>query len=291
MLVVLMACAVQADDKELPKRVDDPVNGDIVSASNLSRILLRPRDIELSIGLSYEKRDTAAALRLERLRQFSIPMSISVGMSERITFFLATPLSYRQNELLSIDDTGDNVSYGIGDLRTGIDIQLKAESDSTPYVGAYISATLPTGRNLKASNDDESTYSAETTGLSAGLTFSKAVDPLVLNLAISIDKNHYRSSLDSAFQQGDRFNYSLGYGFAVNSLITLSGQLEGSYQKQGRIENDPIPGSSSEPLSIDLRMTYRLSPTYRIVANVNFGVNPDASDASFGMNYIWNIKR
>jgi len=274
--------------EDSPPRVGSESSPPKELLSTRANVLLTSREMEFSVGFSYEKRDDISSLRQIRQRQFEIPITASIGLSSRLNMFLSVPFIYQSEELLTIEDTDTNNIYGFGDIVTGLSVQLLEENDDRPNVSTTLSVNLPTGSQLGSGKEHSDVFTSDAYGSAVQINVSKSLDPAVLNVSLGYRQDFSNAGLSTDFQSGRSFNYSVGAGFSVNSALLFNARMNGSYNTQSERRNEPLPGSSSEPVSVNLSMSYRLNRRWRLESGVNFGLNEDAGDSSLSFDYVWN---
>lgn len=252
-----------------------------------SEILLKPMEVQLTTGFIYRKDDTFEGTRLIRNRDVSIPISVSLGISDRFEIFASVPLLSSRQEYVyaAISDKIDDEGYG--DVSFGFSFKLRNETQSLPSITGSVSQSSPTGSKA---NPDESGAIDFTSGILrhiVGLNISKSVDPAVLFINFGYSYVH----TEEGNNPGNSFNYGFGAGFSINSAISISGRLLGSYTKDEMIDGESIVGSGEEAVSFDLGLTYGLSNKTRMATSVEFGLNDDASDVAIGLTLIYSLRK
>jgi hypothetical protein len=255
-----------------------------------SEVLLKPSDIQLSIGLDYNSNENQESFRKNRNRSLSIPLGISYGFSDRVEINASVPLIYKANEVISSDNVAKNKRFGIGDLSLGVSYTLKKESETFPAITSTFSLTAPTGNKQEATVTNPLTIGSGFWGVSTGLSVSKSIDPAVVFFNIGYQHTFDDERNGVNIQPGASFQYGFGAGLSVNSAISFSGRISGSYQKESQTNNQRIRGSSGEPISFVTSMSYRVSQTSRLETSLNIGLTEDASDIGIGVSYLWDLK-
>jgi len=240
-----------------------------------SEILLRPMELQLTTGFEYRKNDTFENLRLIRARDVSIPLSVSLGLTERFEVFASMPLLYSQKEFVAFNDSDKTDDEGYGDLSIGFSFKLRNETQSFPSITGSLSQSSPTGSEADPDDPRSVEFTSGFWSQRFGLSMTKSVDP----------KNNER------VKPGDSFNYGFGAGFSINSAISLSGRLLGSYSKDFKVDGNSIVGSGGEAVSFDISLTYGLSNKTRMETSIDFGLNDDASDLAIGFSYIYSLQK
>ena len=288
-LISLSSIAFSEEDR--PQAIGQAPENDI---SHLflrnSEVLLKPKDIQISLGINYNSNESQKSFRKNRDRSLSIPLGISYGVSDRIEVNASVPLVYKRNEVISADNTAKNKRFGIGDLSVGASFKLKAESATSPAITSTFSFTAPTGNKQEATATKPLTIGSGFWGVSTGLSVSKSIDPAVIFFNVGYQHTFDDKRNGVNVQPGASFQYGFGAGLSVNSAISFSGRISGSYQRESKTNNQKIKGSSGEPISFITSMSYRVNEKSRIETTLSIGLTDDASDVGIGVSYIWDLK-
>ncbi|MCP4702356.1 MAG: transporter [Gammaproteobacteria bacterium] len=250
-----------------------------------STVLLKPGEKELDVSLSYT-RDEFANLRV---RQWNLPLSLRMGIRERLEGFVNVPIIWAQRQVFYQDSINKNDAAGIGDVGAGLKYLLKQQDSQWPDMIASLSFIAPTGDRSDPKNPDDLSVGGGHWHLSTGLTLVKSYDPAVLFGGIGYTRTLKETINGVETAPGNRFNYSFGMGFAINTQITMSGQFLGAYQSKSAWDGAKIPGSSREPMSLRTGLTYRMSKGRYLEPAVTLGMNDDTSDAELMLSYTHKL--
>lgn len=254
-----------------------------------SEVLLSPREIQISAGFNYNTDENQRSFRRNRNRSLSIPLSISYGLTKKLEINASVPFLYNENEIISVTNVSDSSTSGIGDLALGLFYTLKSESNSSPAITASLNVTTPTGDTVDPADLNGLSTGAGFWGVSTSLSLSKTIDPAVVFFNIGYQHTFDDDQFGSNIQPGDTFNYGFGAGLSVNSAVAFSARVSGSYQKETRLNKKQVRGTSAEPISLIMSMSYLLSHETRLETTFNLGVSDDAQDVGMGFSYIWNL--
>jgi hypothetical protein len=246
-----------------------------------STVLLKPGEKELDISLNYT-RDQFANLRS---RQWNFPLSLRLGITERLESFVDVPLTWAQREVFYTDSVDKNDTAGIGDIGLGLKYLFKQQDKQWPDIIGSFSFSVPTGDKPDPKNISDITVGSGHWQISTGLTLVKSYDPAVLFGGIGYSHTFKETLNGVELAPGNSFNYSFGMGFAINNQITMSGQFIGAYQTETERDGSEILGSSREPMSLRTGLTYRIGKGYYLEPAVTFGLNDDAPDATLTLSY------
>ncbi len=239
-------------------------------------VLMRPRQAEFETGLIYLGNQSVSSVANFKLRQFQLPLTLRLGLLDRIEGFLAVPFSYAQQDLSFADGSTKKDKTGIGDAMTGLNFELYRESADWPEIITALRIKAPTGDPPK--EEGLSLGSGHWAG-TVGLQFIKTVDPVVLFWGIQYTHEfaarHFYLDGSHNVQPGETIGYNFGFGFAVNENVSLSSQVSGSYQWETHSDGTTVSGSSTEPVSLRAALTYRISKKSYIEPSVTFGFNND----------------
>lgn len=252
-----------------------------------SEVLLKPRQLQLSIGFNYNSDENQRSFRKNRNRDFSIPIGISYGVTNNFEINASVPLRYKRNEVIAPTNVSKQSLSGTGDLSLGLSYKLKSESSSSPSITTSLGLTVPTGKEEISSGG--LFIGSGFWGGSTGLHISKSIDPAVVfaNMGYQHTFKDKKNGFD--IQPGGVFSYGFGAGLSINSAVSFSGRVSGSYQLETKRNGTKIIGSSAEPISFIAGMSYRLSRKTRLETNLNLGLSEDANDVGIGISYLWNF--
>jgi hypothetical protein len=254
-----------------------------------TEVLLNPREIRVSIGFSYTTDENQRSFRKNRNRSISTPLNINYGLTKRLEVNASVPFLYNENEIISATNVSDSSASGIGDLALGLFYTLKSESNSSPAITTSLNVTTPTGDTADPADLNGLSTGAGFWGLSTGLSLSKTIDPAIVFFNVGYQHTFDDDQFGSNIQPGDTFNYGFGAGLSVNSSVAFSARVSGSYQKETKLNNQQVRGTSSEPIYLIFSMSYRLSYETRLETTFNLGASDDAGDIGMGFSYIWNL--
>jgi len=256
-----------------------------------SEILLKPMEVQLTTGFEYRKNDTFENLRLIRGRDVSIPISVSLGLTERFELFASMPLLYSQKEFVTFNESNKTDDDGYGDLTFGFSFKLRNETQSFPSITGSLSQSSPTGSEADPNDPRTVEFTSGFWSQTLGVSMTKSVDPAVLFANFGYSHVYEKQEENERVKPGDSFNYGFGAGFSINSAISLSGRLLGSYSRDFKVDGESIEGSGGEAVSFDFSLTYGISNRTRMETSIDFGLNADASDLTIGFSYIYSLRK
>jgi len=256
-----------------------------------SEVLLKPLEVQITAGFEYRKDDTFENLRLIRNRNVSIPLNISVGLTERFEIFASVPLLYSQKEFVTFSESDKTDDDGYGDLSFGLSFKLRNETQSLPSITGSLSQSSPTGSKSDPNNPRTIDFTSGFKSHTVGLSMTKSVDPAVLFVNVGYSYVHPKQEDIGRVEPGSSFNYGFGSGFSINSAVSISGRLLGSYSKDLQIDGKSNVGSGGEAVSFNLGLTYGISRKSRLESSIDFGLNADASDLAIGFSYIYSLRK
>jgi hypothetical protein len=254
-----------------------------------SEVLLAPREVQLIFGVNYSTEEDFTNLRKTRNRTVSLPIVISVGITRDLESYISIPLVYSESEYTSFGEGEKNENEGFGDILMGFSYRLLPETVAHPSMTASLKIQAPTD-----DNDDNSTFESPVTssgywGVSSSISLTKSIDPAVMFLSFGLKYlfEEEKSGLD--LKPGNTYFYSFGTGLSINSAISLSGRVSGSYSEELEVNGQNRVGTNNEPVSFVLTTIYRINNNLSMESFVDFGLNEDANSTSFGFNYIYNL--
>jgi len=251
-----------------------------------SEVLLKPRQIQFSIGFNYNSDESQLSFRQNRSRSLSIPLSITYGLTENLEVNATLPLQHKRNEVIAPTNVSKTSQSGIGDLSLGLSYKLKPETASSPSITSSFEITTPTGK--EADSSDSPSIGSGFWGLSSSIHASKSVDPAVIFANLGYQHRFKDTVAGSTVQPGSTVTYGLGAGLSINSSVSFSGRISGNYQFETKRNGQKVIGSNMEPISFIAGMSYRVSPRSRLETNVDFGLSEDAGDIGISTSYIWD---
>lgn len=258
--------------------------------------LLRQGQWQWDFGLNYTTNEVATPVlsggsilvdRQFQIRNLDSLIGFRAGLSDRLQWFGSTTVGWQTVESadggnsLFRNDTG-----GLGDLRSGMNFVLFAETACSPAVITSFDVTAPTGnpRNPLLISDAGTGIGAWS--FSTDVLMVKAYDPLVVfwgaGYRFFTEDTHNGVNVEL----GDAITYTFGTGFGVNERITLSSTVTGSYVFESRLNSNLVAGSNADIIS--LRLAATVAKNCRIVEPfVQFGLTDRAPDASLGVVWTW----
>jgi len=245
-----------------------------------STVLLKPFEAELDISVHYAY-DKLANFRT---RQFSLPVSLRVGLTERLEGFISLPLMKVERETFYQSASDKNNASGIGDFTGGIKYLLVRENRRWPDIIGSFSVIAPTGEEPDPQNSNQVALGTGHWRLSTGVTFIKSFDPAVLFGGIGYLHTFAQTLNGVDVALGKTVSYNFGMGFALNNQLSLSSQFSGVHQAETKF-NGIGTGSSREPMSLIMGITYRLAKNQYLNPSVRFGISDDATDAVLNLSY------
>jgi hypothetical protein len=287
--------AAQSPDKLEPIGPKPPEDVNELLARTTT-LLLKPGKVQTEVGFLYSRLEAptitvlpGGAPVLERIRNrvFIAPFSLRYGFSERIELFTAIPLGMslfeRDNVLLeSHEEAGV-----LGDITAGFVCQGPETWFHLPDTAFSFNVTTPTSSSSVATlSTDEATLGYGVWKLGVGFNFVESVDPIVFYGGLGYEYQFAETKGGLRIQRGDAFNCYFGAGFAVSDDISLSTQISWFLQDKSSISGVSIPNSDIEPMSVRLGFIRRLSLKSRIQPSIEFGLTPDAADATVSLRFI-----
>ena len=259
-----------------------------------SSVLLKPGQFDVEFGVSYrrdERRDYIPELQEDGTfttqdavrRELETRLSVRVGVADRVEAFASVPLLYAsEEEFIEGGASRDNDEFGIGDTVFGLKTLLLREKEGRPEIIFTVAGIAPTGEDPYSNDPNAIALGTGHWGLSGGFTFIKSYDPIILFASIDYTYRFPEDELNARIEPGHEIGYNFGVGFAVNEAVTISGQIQGAYRTEAKVDGDRLEDSSSEPMSIRLGLTYSLAVGRYFDSFVAFGISEDAADSIIG---------
>lgn len=260
-------------------------------------VLLKPGQWQFDYGVSYAWQDRMdpfpvlvgpapgiVAVDRQRRRLFVVPFAFRYGVTDHVQAFINVPVGWANGELVNpVRDTFET-QIGISDISAGFNVLLVEGQCGHPDVVGTFGAVAPTGDDSFASiNPAAANLGNGFWNLVTQLTFIYQIDPAVLFWGFGYN---YRVADDKGtlhVEPGGQVNYEFGVGYALNDRVSVSTKFFGSYVAETQINGLGIPGSTFEPMSIQLETTVLAHENLIIEPFFRFGINEDASDANIGV--------
>jgi hypothetical protein len=221
---------------------------------------------------------------LVKFRTADALLGFRYGITERLQWAGSTTVGWQGTEFANGFFHRKTDASGIGDIATGLNYLLFAETECSPSVITSVNMTAPTGnpRSPRILTDSGTGLGAWT--FASDVLMVKAYDPLVLFWGAG-----YRWFLEDTFHGervkiGDSIQYNLGTGFGVNERVTLSCALLGAYDLDTRLNSVRLRGTGGDAISVRLAATI-LKDCKIVEPFVNFGLTQRVPEAFLGV--IW----
>lgn len=266
-----------------------------------STILLKPGDWQFDVGLNYGQSQTEVAsllsnnfpvLQRVEERRVTAPLTVRYGLCDRFETFCLLPVGMAALERSDPEFENYTQRFGIGDLALGVKYLLCQSQDESPDVILNLTGIVPTGGSPFASAGDSAAIGQGFWSLIGGVNVIQAYDPFVLFASLSYQHQFAREFRGIDVAPGEAIRYDFGFGLAVTDRFTLSIDVIGGYQFDTSFDGQRLPNSSTEPISLRLALTRRITPTMFWEPFASFGVTDDAGGFTCGMflTYMWQRK-
>ncbi len=235
------------------------------------------------------------------------------GIDDRLQVDANIPYLYRHSNFQS-GGVGGNASgvaekdvsgHGLGDLNMGLSHRVLRESAGLPDTVVNVRVKAPTGRHpfgveLVEVPNTEGNLAVPATlstgsgvwGASAGVSFLKTLDPLVVFGSMTYFHNFARRFDDLAEAPGDQpgtakvgdaFQYGAGLAFALNDRSSINMSFTQRIIERSRLQRDGQPsqvivGSQANVGLLNLGATFALSDKMTLITNASVGMTADAPD-------------
>ena len=226
---------------------------------------------------------------------FTNSFSFDYGVLNNLTLNARLPLStrYDTQRSLSVTDWGD-VSLGLrwqpfpyvpGKATVTVNSTLSTKTGVSPY-------EIDNARRLSTGSG---TYS-----VSAGLSISKVLDPIVLFGSLSSSYSFEQNGLNQVrggrvlktVQQGQSFSFSSGFSYSLSYDTSLSISTQIGYSTETTLfftGGAPVSSPDSVSGSMNFSLGIRVDPKTIMNVSFGFGLTEDASDLNMGISYPINI--
>jgi excisionase family DNA binding protein len=238
-------------------------------------VLLKAGQANLELGLSYA-RQTRENFPFLRVEQDTTTANFTgrYGIRNDLQVTGSMPVIYRHSATFANEvafgsgvSGSDGESYA-GDLSLSLQGVALHENVGRPNLVWSVDAVVPTGPGDQ--------------GLGTGLILSKSYDPVVIyggiNYLYGFDTD--RSDPQRTLAKNN-WSFNLGYAYAVNDSIALSGALAGFYRTPAQ-PTDPIP-PERESYLLQLGLTWQLGRGLFVEPAVALGLGGAAPDFTFSL--------
>lgn len=255
-----------------------------------STVLLKPGQGQYDIGFLYLWQESLFPTQLVsgdlareqiRFRELLMPLNVRYGIREGTELFGSLPVGFSIFERSDVERDEITSRGGAGDLTAGIKSLRIKETESLPDVILLGSFSAPLGAEPYRLSDS-ATIGSGFWNISGGVNMVKSFDPVVVFGGVSYTHYFERGLQIGSVQPGEQFNYSFGMGMAVNDSVVLSSQFLGALQTYTYINDERLPNSLLEPMSMRFGLTHVLGRDRYLEPYVIFGLTSDASDAQIG---------
>ncbi len=250
--------------------------------------------IEYNFAYSYYSFDVLTeAINVEQRSNHSLINSISMeyALWNNFTTNLIFPFVYKYDKI-GTDDEKD-VS-DIGDVSLGFLYQpFKTDSvwPATIFTSSY---KFDWGRSpYEIIPEEELATGSGYATVSAGLSFSKTVDPIIAFGNLSYAYNFIKDGLDQKrrnglslekVEPGERLGFTLGMGYALSYNVSLNFSFQYSHQLNTKYywSNDTDTDSGARTSSVfSIGSGWRLSPKQSISFKLGIGLTDEDPDFTF----------
>ena len=181
-----------------------------------------------------------------------------MALTKNVQVFGILPVGYSNTQISTFGVSDSTNTFGIGDLTAGASVHLIKGEDDMPDVITTMDFTAPTGD-----------FSTPVFGLVPGSNLGQGFWAMSASAAVHSplrpDHRVLRRRLSTSvradirrhacFRPASRFSYQFGVGFSVNDRVTLSTALQGFYITTTQIDDETIPGTNLEPISLRFAAT------------------------------------
>jgi excisionase family DNA binding protein len=229
--------------------------------------------VELDLAYNRQVRESLGTLRIEQ-NTSTAALTGRYGLRDNLQITGRLPGNYRRvaayGSQAAIDAgfrPGSTSETYMGDLSASLVGVPMRERSGRPNLTLSLDAVFPTGAGDK--------------GLGGGITVSKSYDPMVLyaglNYMYGFDVD---PSDDKRILSKNNWGLNLGYAFAINDTLALSGALAGIY----RTPQTGTPPAERETWQLQFGLTWQLFPGMFIEPAIAFGIGSASPDMTFSLS-------
>ena len=218
---------------------------------------------------------------------------LETGLRDNLTVNGSIPYVYKYDTWGQEDE---RQVTDLGDVAVGVQYQPAKASSTGLSTIVNLGGSFPTGRSPYKidPNNDLATGGGGYTA-SAGLTFSKTLDPVVafgnLNYTcrfptVDADQRQSNGKILTEIDPGDSIGFSLGMGYALSYKTSLNLSYQYAFHMGTDYKFDD--GTSSDSGTwissmFSLGAGWRLSPRYSLFVRTDIGLTNDDPDFSFSV--------
>ncbi len=257
-------------------------------------LLLKPGTFQYDFTALYVRQEQLAVgllpgdipvLERVRTRTLIAPMSLRYGWKENMELFGVVPFGVSMFEYDSPAINVTDQTGVLGDITVGFARQLQ-KWKNWPDATLTFNVTAPTGaNNQQIFGDNEASLGNGVWRMGAMINLVESVDPFVFFGGVGYEYTFAKEVQGLTLQYGDAVNAYFGVGMAVTDDISLSAQLNASFQDVTSIEGIQVPNSDREPVALRLALVRRLTLKSRVQPFVSWALTDDAPDYMFGVRF------
>jgi len=242
------------------------------------------RSLSLAIGFIYLNNSRIENLRKVRTRALTIPIDVSLGLTDELEFYFGTALEAGERQTILPGDADTTTDSTLADLSVGVSWQVAAETAAWPSITLNGSVSIPIGSDDQNEALDGNLGDGSGT---LGASFTRRIDPLVLSANIAYSDSYSSGTVgDVKVRDGASVDYGFGTAFQINSAISISGRFQASYQFETEVDDIVFQGSNSEPMSLSTSLAYSPGPRRVWQYLLRQGLNDDGGGVRVGATYI-----
>lgn len=245
-------------------------------------VLLKQGEQELEFAFSYAN-DTNMGLRT---RELSLPLTMRLGLTNRLEGSLTVPVIWAENEQLPPSPVENNQTFGLGDIQLDLNYLLIAEDEQWPDVMTAMDIWVPTDDLPDPNNAIEVTTSSGYWRVAGSLMLAKSYDPAVIYGGLAYYHTFSETQYGVRLTPGKGLVYRLGMGFSINPSLMWNNQFIGIYQTETKHDGQKIPGSVREPMLFETGLSLSLDKYNFLEPSLTFGLNDEAIDTTWQLSYI-----
>lgn len=256
----------------------------------------RDKQIDIALG---EGDSSIKRFRIQDDSQhsFTNTIDVSYGLKDNITLNVSLPLIYK------MDTAGGKEAVGLGDVALGMRWQPIPLKRGLPTATLYSSLSLATGDSPFEINSSKDLSTGKGYySLSAGLSMSKIIDPVVMYGSVGLTTGTAMGGLNQAqsgrilvsMSPGQTLSTSVGLAYSLNYDVSISASYQQSISTNTRytfLENVDnqltyVSFNAATQLSslLNYTLSLRTSPTRIVNFSVGFGLSEDTPDVNLGLS-------
>ncbi len=275
---------LEVTDEEKKKKEQE-----ILASAGRQYVLAREGTLELEYNGRYsytssDRIEVPLEVKHRNSHTFRHTFIADYAVRNNLTLNCSIPFVYKY------DKTGTDSSLDesdVGNISLGFQWQPLKIKAGWPATIFFLSYSLDTGSSpYEIDPNNELSTGDGFDSVTLGVSFSKAVDPLVAFGSISYSYNNDATGISGGsglkkVEPGDDISFSLGFGYALSYNVSMNMQYQHTYRMRTRLNwNNGTKANLATSTSsmFNIGTSWRLSPKKTFHFTLGIGLTNDAPD-------------